>query len=268
MPHFNTYADNMNLRHLPYYVRSYSTTFLQPATDYPNGTINHLIFALEGKGYAEICGVKKELNPGDFFFYRADTPVKYYPKYENEDFITRFITFDGYGCTPLFDYYNVPLYIFFKSKIVDSLLYDLCLFADQGGKIEQISARLYNLLIEMFNQVAETSTPQGFARAVLYIRTNYYKDLSIKDIAEYAGISESALYKQFKKVQNTTPVAYTTAKRMQWVKYFLANNPFMSIDEISTRVGFNSPSYFAECFKALEGKTPIAFRKKNIKKIP
>jgi len=30
----------------------------------------------------------------------------------------------------------------------------------------------------------------------------------------------------------------------------------LSVEEISYRVGFNSPAYFTKCFKALFGKTP------------
>ena len=114
--YFYRLTQNEELRqNLPFYVNSYSSEFDQLYTVFNKGhSAHHLIYTLEGSGYVERGGEKFELKIGDFFFYQAGIPVKYY---KTEDvFVTRYVSFSGFGCKQLFEYYSIPKYALFKSS--------------------------------------------------------------------------------------------------------------------------------------------------------
>lgn len=56
-----------------------------------------------------------------------------------------------------------------------------------------------------------------------------------------------------------TPIAYKNLIRIQNAEKLLLGSE-MSVEEISGKLGFNSPSYFRRTFKKYVGKTPREYR--------
>lgn len=95
--------------------------------------------------------------------------------------------------------------------------------------------------------------------AVRYIRHHYAEDLSVNDIAEHIGMSQSWLTKRFKQECATNIVGYLLSVRIERAKALLAQTD-MLILEIACATGFDNPGYFISVFRREVGMTPRAYR--------
>lgn len=263
---FYRLTQNQELRNnLPFFVNSYSSEFDQLFTVFNKGHIaHHIIYTLEGLGCIEIGGETFELKEGDFFFYRAGIPVKYYKK--GETFITRYVSFGGFACEQLFEYYNIPKYILFKNNALFSSLTKFCSYADKSYSDEKIAGKLYSLIMDFCLTFNVNKTPKSLENALSYISRNFTRDIPISELSKAAGVSNSTLFKLFKDYMNTTPTAYIISSRIESAKLQLTSNPFLSIDVIANISGFSSTSYFIETFKKAEKTTPAKYRKEQLSK--
>ncbi|MBE6608257.1 MAG: AraC family transcriptional regulator [Ruminococcaceae bacterium] len=107
------------------------------------------------------------------------------------------------------------------------------------------------------NNAVETVTE----RAIAYIEKNFSKSILLEDIASHLFISTTHLIRVFKKEVGCTPHKYLINYRLL-IGADLLKFSQLSIDEISSRVGFSSPSQFISCFKQARGSTPNEFRLK------
>lgn len=121
----------------------------------------------------------------------------------------------------------------------------------------------YRLLDDIYNKLEATSTSATFpviAPAVKYIEENYQKSFSVKSLAELCHISESGFFKLFKEVTGVTPVTYKHNIMIQHAIDMISNTS-LSIEEISSLVGFPSSNYFRKVFADMTGTTPKKLRK-------
>jgi len=72
-------------------------------------------------------------------------------------------------------------------------------------------------------------------------------------------ISYPHMYRKIKDITGLSPSLYIRQHRLNRAAYLLQNSEFQ-IGEIAYKVGFNTPSYFTNCFIALYGVTPSVFR--------
>ena len=95
--------------------------------------------------------------------------------------------------------------------------------------------------------------------AVRYIRHHYAEDISVSDIAEHIGMSQSWLTKRFKQECGVNIVGYLLDVRIERAKALLAQTD-MLIMEIACATGFDNPGYFISVFRRAAGMTPKAYR--------
>ena len=88
---------------------------------------------------------------------------------------------------------------------------------------------------------------------------------SNKQIEESLYISRSSLNRKVKALLGTTPNGYVHKKRLAEAARMLAEGK-ARINEVAYAVGFNSPSYFAKCFKEAYGKLPAEYMKNGQQK--
>ena len=93
-----------------------------------------------------------------------------------------------------------------------------------------------------------------------YLDENYSKDISLGDIADFAGVSKTHLCRLFQDAYKIRPFEYLTQIRIKKAKEMMQMYPKMLTSEISDFVGFKSPSYFTLLFKKSENITPSEFR--------
>ena len=83
-----------------------------------------------------------------------------------------------------------------------------------------------------------------------------------KQIEEALFISRSSLNRKVKELLGTTPNDYVQKKRLAAAAQMLQAGK-VRINEVAYAVGFNSPSYFAKCFKREFGMLPAEYMNQN-----
>ncbi len=98
-----------------------------------------------------------------------------------------------------------------------------------------------------------------------YIINNFRKKLYIREVAELAGLSESAFSHYFKKHSLKSFSDFVIDLRLYYARELLRNTS-TSITSIAYESGFNSISNFNRLFRERSGMTPGDFRNKHKKK--
>ena len=97
--------------------------------------------------------------------------------------------------------------------------------------------------------------------ALEYIEREYASDLTVKAIANVAGVSADYLTRQFKLVLGIAPLDYLRRYRFARAMELLQKN--IRIVEVSEKVGFRSLAHFSREFKKELGLTPSQYRAQN-----
>lgn len=84
-------------------------------------------------------------------------------------------------------------------------------------------------------------------------------NLKMDELGDQLGISRVQLYRKVKTLTGLSPVELLRQMRLQKGKVLL-NTTTKTVAEIAYEVGFNSASYFANCFKKQFGKLPMELR--------
>lgn len=171
-----------------------------------------------------------------------------------------------------------PFFIFdsaviWQKSFIEMLInmHQLCNKKDCGFEL-QVMSILYSICYNLYNNVGNSSTPIESSPSknldtmhdmVGYIQQNYYKKITLNDIALSGNVCRSNCCKIFQMFLNRSPIAYLTEYRLE-KSIEMLNNSSYSITEIALQCGFNSSSYFTEIFNRNIGCTPSQYRKNNI----
>jgi AraC family transcriptional regulator len=99
-----------------------------------------------------------------------------------------------------------------------------------------------------------------------YIDENLNTSLSLKALASEANFSVYHFHRIFYSIMNETPIQYQIRKRMEISAAELYKES-TQVKDISSKMGFSSPSGYSRDFKKHFGKTPQKFRKELISRI-
>lgn len=93
-----------------------------------------------------------------------------------------------------------------------------------------------------------------------FIFENYSSDISLKQAASIAGMSETYFSRKFHEITGYSFKEYLTNVRIQHaIKMLQACS--CSVTQIATTCGFNDGNYFGDAFRKKTGLSPRAFRK-------
>lgn len=98
----------------------------------------------------------------------------------------------------------------------------------------------------------------NITKAYCFIRDNFKNNISIKEIAQYSGLSEYHLIHSFRKSYGITPHAMQIAMRINEAKVLLKKGH--NIVSVATELGFNDQSHFHRNFKKLVAATPAQYK--------
>ncbi len=93
------------------------------------------------------------------------------------------------------------------------------------------------------------------ARAIVQIRRDFRKSLSIPDLAQLAGMSQSSFHGHFKQVTGTTPLQYQKDLRMIAARDLLRTGRH-SVASAGFDVGYESPTHFSRDYQRKFGTAP------------
>ena len=130
-----------------------------------------------------------------------------------------------------------------------------------------IKSKLYEFFFVLDNRCRNLTKPLKSRKTLdkmkvvlKYVENNYADKISIADIADVAGFSESHFMRYFKETMGTSFVDYLKDYRLTMAARLLQSSD-SSVLSISGEVGFESLSYFNRAFKKHYGMTPLQYRK-------
>jgi len=133
------------------------------------------------------------------------------------------------------------------------------LLFDVSSEISRLMSYLIN---NSFLSEGITTTKESvFCRKVLeYIRNNYHKSISSKEISEELFYTQSHFCREFIKNFGTTFSNYLNMYRVHIAKGLLKQGD-VKISDVAFECGFSSPEYFGRCFKSQIGMLPKEYSK-------
>ena len=120
---------------------------------------------------------------------------------------------------------------------------------------------LYNLhLSNIIISYGDDTLRKDLLRTMDYMQQYYHESLTLEQLSQIAGYSESYYCHSFKRLSGNSPFDYLN--RIRIVKACeLLSTTNKKITEVASLVGFNNISYFNRMFTKIMGVTPSAYRK-------
>jgi AraC-like DNA-binding protein len=113
--------------------------------------------------------------------------------------------------------------------------------------------------------VKSRHTDVRITKCLDYIHENTDKDISIRQLADIACLTEDHLIRVFRREINATPLKYIHAKKMEKALLLLITTE-LSIRDIALELSIDNTSYFNRLFKAYMGETPTQYRERHSKR--
>lgn len=143
---------------------------------------------------------------------------------------------------------------------------EICKTKPQGYQLF-IKSMLFQFFFILDNRCRNLTTPKNNRKAIdkmkiilKYVENNYANKITISEIADVIGFSESHFMRYFKETMGTSFIEYLKDYRLTMAARLLQSSED-SILNISAEVGFDNLSYFNRSFKARYGMTPRQYRK-------
>lgn len=128
------------------------------------------------------------------------------------------------------------------------------------------NASLYNILSVIYSgkshQLKLSMNKYNYQvnRMLDFIKNNYHRDISVKEIAEQGIFSPDYAIKVFKSKLKISVSDYLFKYRLDKAKQLFFNME-LSISDIACMCGFNSDAYFSQAIKNKTGYSPSELRK-------
>ena len=110
-------------------------------------------------------------------------------------------------------------------------------------------------------QDKEDQTLIAQKRMVAFIKAHFQENISQRDIAQSAPVSEDGCIRIFKSCLGQTPLQYLNAYRLEASRRLLLNTD-QKVSQISEQCGFRHISYYGRLFEKAYGLSPLMYRKK------
>lgn len=155
---------------------------------------------------------------------------------------------------------------------IEALLAQMIRVADAQNDfyLTHLQAQLVELLIEISRFLKSTKiadattspTNQKIYDIIQYLKANYSKHITLKELSHTFFISPFYLTRLFKKSTGFTCIEYIHSLRIIESQHLLKETSLKVID-IAQVVGFNNVSNFGKVFKSIIGISPLAYRKQH-----
>ena len=127
-----------------------------------------------------------------------------------------------------------------------------------------------SLLYAVYSQIVATgvlsylpsSRKEQLKAAAAYISDHYSdSELSIRQLAAIAQMSEVHFRRLFRELYHTPPLKFLNEIRITQAKVLLTHR-HLSVEAVSEACGFSTACYFARVFKSVTGVSPTVYREK------
>ena len=241
----------------------------------PNGSPEHiLIFCVDGGGWFEVGGVRRQVAANEAFIIRQGEP-HIYGSNDRQPWSIHWAHFAGIDSN------------FYISQIPED---DQKLLVDEPcrERVDQLFQQCYGLLTEGFvlNRIVHvaqifqhllselfynnsaflpsqrTNRFRNIRPTLNFLRQNIDKSLTLTDMAIYTGLSVPHFSRIFKNQTGYSPMDYFIHLKVQKASSLLLLSK-MTVREIAATVGYDDPYYFSRLFKKVVGSSPNAVREET-----
>lgn len=224
-----------------------------------------------GKGVFRTAGKEYCLKAGQGFLVRPNI-LNYYAPDPNDPWVYSWIGFQGVKAEFFLRsaYLDIdPILDFENSEVLGTYFCDMLRVRDlKKGKETTLLGILYNILSYcMENSPMPINKTQNAGNqckylddAIEFIKINYEKDISIKDIAKHLNINEKYLCTIFKNSINASPYHFLLETRFERAIELMKDKQ-LTISDISRSVGYKDILLFSKMFKRYKGLSPREYRK-------
>jgi transcriptional regulator GlxA family with amidase domain len=126
------------------------------------------------------------------------------------------------------------------------------------------SLKLTHLLIRSLFNLSRPNEKllhrMSVTRAIEFLNGHYGEKITVDDLAHVANLSTSHFSRVFKEETTMSPIEYIMHTRLDCAKRLLRGNE-KTLSQIALECGFNSSSYFYQCFTRTFHISPSDFRK-------
>lgn len=95
-----------------------------------------------------------------------------------------------------------------------------------------------------------------------YIDNHFKENLSLGQLAQLAHLNKYYLAHAFRREFGVSPINYLISRRIEESRFLLRETDH-TLSLIAQILGFSSLSYFSQCFRRVEGISPMEYRKRN-----
>ena len=258
---------------------------------FPEHTHDYIevVYMCSGETTHVINGRKVVLRAGELLFLSQNARQEIYPAGEG-DIAVNFITLPQFfdNTLSMIDDDESPLksfivdclknrdsdtpYLHFEvsdvlpiQNLVENLIWTLFNGVPNKRRINQTTMGLLFLqLLNYTDRISYDNNQENLALRTLKYVEEHYNDGSLAALADELHYDFAWLSREIKRKTGKTYTELVQEKRLAQACYFLKNTD-MSVDDISSRVGYENVSYFHRLFKKTYGVTPHRYRKIQMK---
>lgn len=250
----------------------------KPGFQWGPGVRDHYLIhhVLRGKGYFKIRGKAYHLKSGDTFLiypnmeacYRAD---------EEDPWEYTWVGFDGTDAFHLLNHtdFSEESPVLEQAALSKEIEEKIRKVYEAKGEAFYDAVAMTGALYSMIAMLMENSASELRQRsrqaehveqAVRYIEEHYAYPITVEDVAQFAGVCRSHLYRMFRKVLKKSPKDYLEEYRIRQACQLLGETD-LPIAAVAHSVGYEDNLYFSKAFKKCKGQTPTGYRKKKCAEI-
>ena len=85
---------------------------------------------------------------------------------------------------------------------------------------------------------------------------------ALEQLAQLAHLNKFYLAHAFRREFGTSPISYLISRRIEESRFLLRETDH-TLSLIAQILGFSSLSYFSQCFRRVEGISPMEYRRRN-----
>ncbi len=150
-----------------------------------------------------------------------------------------------------------------RSSICEKIFLQLISEHNQKTDISNEKGLLLTLLSTLGKSIhSGGSSNSKIEETISFITTHYNTEISIQELADSCGLSQSRFMHVFKEKTGQSPHAYQQMLRINNCMTLLASTQ-LSVMDVGALNGYTDPLYFSRIFKKHVGMSPKEYRKRE-----
>lgn len=245
-----------------------------PGYQWGPGVRDHYLihYISAGKGTYSTGGATYSLHQGDSFLAFPDGEIMYRAD-DDDPWTYEWVGFTGTDTAVILDRTDftetcpVLCGLSYGQEIEEKLASINSAFGNGLPQAVEMAGQLYLLLSVFVRHAADTQKEDAgteeannVRHAIEYIASRYSYNISVEEIAAYAGVSRSTLFRHFVKEIHISPKEYLDRFRIHRAVHLLESTN-LPIASVAASVGYENALYFSKVFKRIMHVSPSEYRK-------